>query len=100
MKIEPVPKGLDGRDDAGRKRAPGQDFEVSGQGMEGAATEFAHQPASTHEPDEDLDGIRPHPLRGRSLSATLARYLRFFSRQGGSLSFFCRMRRGSQGRIG
>jgi hypothetical protein len=28
--IDPVPEGLDGRDDAGHKRAPGQNFEVSG----------------------------------------------------------------------
>jgi len=32
VKIDPVPKGLDGRDDAGRKRAPGQDLEVTDQG--------------------------------------------------------------------
>ena len=43
MKINPIPKGLDDRDDAGRKRAFSQEFEVSGQGPEGQATEIAEK---------------------------------------------------------
>ena len=51
VKIDPVPEGLDGRDDAGRKRAPGQDLEVSGQGPEGAAAEVPQQTALELEED-------------------------------------------------
>ena len=43
VKINPVPECLDGRHDAGRKRAPGQAFEVSGQGPEGAAAEIPEE---------------------------------------------------------
>ena len=43
MKIDPVPEGLDGRDDAGRKRAPGHNLEISGQGPKGQAAEIPQQ---------------------------------------------------------
>ena len=43
MKIDPVPKGLDGGDDPGRKRAPGHNLEVTAQGPEGAAAEIAEE---------------------------------------------------------
>jgi hypothetical protein len=51
VKIDPVPKGLDGRDDAGRKRAPGQDLEVTDQGPEGAAAKIPQEPALELEED-------------------------------------------------
>ena len=43
MKIDPVPKGLDGGDDPGRKLAPGHSLEVTAQGPEGAAAEIAEE---------------------------------------------------------
>ena len=39
----PVPDGLDGRDDPGRMRAPGQAFEVTGQASEGVAAEVPQE---------------------------------------------------------
>jgi len=45
VKIDPVPKGLDGGDDSGRKRAPGHNLEVTAQGPEGAAAEIAEETA-------------------------------------------------------
>ena len=55
MKIDPVPKGLDGGDDPGRKRAPGHNLEVTAQGPEGAAAEIAEETAIELEED-------PQPL--------------------------------------
>jgi hypothetical protein len=55
MEINPVPKGLDGGDDPGRKRAPGHNLEVTAQGPEGAATEIAEETAIELEED-------PQPL--------------------------------------
>ena len=48
----PVPDGLDGRDDPGRMRAPGQAFEVTGQGSEGVAAEVP--PRATTKAKNDL----------------------------------------------
>ena len=45
VEINPVPEGLDGGHDPRRKRAPGHNFEVSGQGPEGAAAEIPQEPA-------------------------------------------------------
>jgi len=45
VKIDPVPKGLDGCDDPGRKRAPGHNLEVTAQGPEGAAAEITEETA-------------------------------------------------------
>jgi hypothetical protein len=47
VKINLVPKGLDDRDDTGRKRAPGHNFEVTGQGAEGAAAKMPQEPLLT-----------------------------------------------------
>ena len=76
VEVYPVPEGLDGRDDTGRKRAPGQAFEVTGQGPEGAAAEVPQKPARELKEDpqhlgdgEDDLAMRhvqkkrlPHPL--------------------------------------
>ena len=43
LKIDPVPEGLDGGDDPGRKLAPGHSLEVTAQGPEGAAAEIAEE---------------------------------------------------------
>ena len=43
MNINPIPEGLDGRDDAGRKRTPGHNLEISGQGPKGQAAEIPQQ---------------------------------------------------------
>jgi len=51
VKINLVPKGLDGCDDTGRKRAPGQSFEVTGQGAGGAAAKMPQEPALVLEED-------------------------------------------------
>jgi len=51
MKINPIPKGLDGRDNAGRNRGPGRRFEVTGQSPKGAATDVAEKPALVLEED-------------------------------------------------
>jgi hypothetical protein len=45
VKIDPVPKGLNGGDDPGRKRAPGHNHEISGQGPRGAAAEIPQETA-------------------------------------------------------
>jgi len=55
VSIDPVPKGLDGGDDPGRKRAPGHNLEVTAQGPEGAAAEIAEE--TSIELEED-----PQPL--------------------------------------
>ena len=55
MEVYPVPEGLDGRDDAGRKRAPGHNLEIPGQGPEGAAAEVPQKPTLVLEED-------PQPL--------------------------------------
>jgi len=55
VSIDPVPKGLDGGDDPGRKRAPGHNLEVTAQGSEGAAAEIAEE--TSIELEED-----PQPL--------------------------------------
>jgi len=54
-KIDPVPKGLDGGDDPGRKRAPGHNLEATAQGPERAAAEIAEETAIELEED-------PQPL--------------------------------------
>jgi hypothetical protein len=51
VEIDPVPKGLDGGDDPGRKRAPGHNLEVTAQGPEGAAAEIAEETAIELEED-------------------------------------------------
>jgi hypothetical protein len=51
MKIDPVPEGLDGRDDPGLKRASGQDFEVTSQGPKGATAEIPEEQALEFEED-------------------------------------------------
>jgi len=43
MKIDAVSEGLDGRDDAGRKRAPGHNLEVSSQCPEGQAAKIPQE---------------------------------------------------------
>jgi len=65
MKIDPVPKGLDDGDDAGRKRAPGQAFEVTGQGPEGAAAEIPQKPALVLEEDPQHPGDNEDDLTVR-----------------------------------
>jgi hypothetical protein len=45
VEIDPVPEGLDGGDDPGRKRAPGHSLEVTAQGPEGAAAEVPQEPS-------------------------------------------------------
>jgi hypothetical protein len=50
-KIDPVAKCLDGRDDSGRKLAPGQGFEVTDQGPEGQAAKIPQEPAFVLEED-------------------------------------------------
>ena len=70
VEIDPVPKGLDGGDDPGRKRAPGHSthgvivsmstggnrrLKVTAQGPEGAAAEIAEETAIELEED-------PQPL--------------------------------------
>jgi SAM-dependent methyltransferase len=44
VEIDPVPEGLDGGHDPRRKRAPGHNLEISGQGPEGAAAKIAQEP--------------------------------------------------------
>jgi hypothetical protein len=51
VKIDPVPKGLDGGDDPGRKHAPGHNLEVTDRGPEGAAAEIAEETALVLEED-------------------------------------------------
>jgi hypothetical protein len=51
VEIDPVPKGLDGGDDPGRKPAPGHSLEVTAQGPEGAAAEIAEETAIELEED-------------------------------------------------
>jgi hypothetical protein len=46
VEIDPVPEGLDGGDDPGRKRTPGHNLEVTAQGPEGAAAEIAEESIS------------------------------------------------------
>jgi len=43
VRIDPVPKGLDHGNDARRKRAPGHNFEVKGQGPEGQTAEIREE---------------------------------------------------------
>jgi hypothetical protein len=43
VEIHPVPEGLDGGDDPGRKRASGHNLEVTAQGPEGATAEIAQE---------------------------------------------------------
>jgi hypothetical protein len=76
VEIDPVPESLDDGNDAGRKRAPGHNLEISGQGPEGAAAEIPQEPALELEEDpqhlgdgEDDLAMRdiqekrlPHPL--------------------------------------
>ena len=40
MEIDLVPEGLDGSDDPGYERVPGQNLEITGQGAEGYPAEF------------------------------------------------------------
>jgi hypothetical protein len=53
VKIDPVPEGLDGGNDPRRKRAPGHNFEIAGQGPEGAAAKIPQEPllATVSTPD-------------------------------------------------
>ena len=76
MKIDPVPKCLDDGDDARRKRAPGHNFEITGQGPEGQAAKIPQEPALVLEEDPKHPGdgedhlavgdiqekLLPHPL--------------------------------------
>ena len=76
MKIDPVPKGLDGGDDPGPKRVPGHHLEVTVQRAEGATAEITQEAAIELEEDpqplgdgEDDLAMRhvqekrlPHPL--------------------------------------
>ena len=43
VKVDPVPEGLDGGDDPGRKRALGHNLEGTAQGPEGAPAEIAEE---------------------------------------------------------
>jgi hypothetical protein len=57
VQINPVPKGLDGGYDPGRKRAPGHNLEVTSQGPEGAAAEIAEEngpPSGQAKAQEDV----------------------------------------------
>ncbi|MCX6563162.1 MAG: hypothetical protein NTU60_06105 [Candidatus Aminicenantes bacterium] len=45
VEINPVPKGLDGGDDPGRKRVPGHNLEVTAQGPEDSAAKIAEETA-------------------------------------------------------
>jgi len=66
MKINPIPKGPDGRDNAGRNRGPGRRFEVTGQSPKGAATNDGTAPdRGPFAPD--VEGDRLPPWRERSL---------------------------------
>jgi len=67
VEINPVPKGLDSRDDAGRKRALSQEFEVSGQGPEGTAAEVPQQPALELEEDSQHLGDGEDDLAMRNI---------------------------------
>ena len=76
VKINPVPKCLNGRDDSRHKLAPGCHLEITGQGPEGAATKISQEPAIVLEEypqhlgdDKDDLTVRniqeerlPHPL--------------------------------------
>jgi hypothetical protein len=44
VKINPVPKCLNGRNDSGHKFAPGHDFEIPAQGSESQAAEIPQEP--------------------------------------------------------
>ena len=64
VKVDPVPEGLDSRGDPGRKRAPGRNLEITGQGPEGAAAEIAEEPALVLEEDPQHLRRRPRLLLG------------------------------------
>ena len=46
VEIDAVPKGLDGGNDSGRKRAPRHSLEITSQGAKGRAAELPQQPAA------------------------------------------------------
>jgi len=81
VKIDPVPEGLDGRDDAGHKCAPGHEFEVSGQGPEGAAAKIPQKPALELEEDpqyfeDDEDDLAMRDVEKKRLPHPLAPFLK------------------------
>jgi len=61
VKIDPVPKCLNGRDDSGRKLAPGYNLEVTGQGPEGQTAEPPEEPAVIFEEDAEHLNYGPGP---------------------------------------
>ena len=61
VKIEPVPKCLNGRDDSGPKLAPGYNLEVTGQGPEGRAAKITQEaPLVFEEGSEHLGDHKDH----------------------------------------
>jgi len=71
VKIDPVPEGLDGRDDAGCKRAPGHNLEIAGQGPEGRAAEIPQKPTLVLEEDPQHPGDGENDLAVRNIQEKL-----------------------------
>jgi len=67
MKIDPIPEGLNGRDDAGLNRSPGGRFEVPGQSPKSTATEVTEKPPLVLEEDPQHLGDREDDLTVRDV---------------------------------
>ncbi|MCJ7588419.1 MAG: hypothetical protein MUQ00_11055 [Candidatus Aminicenantes bacterium] len=83
MKIDAVSESLNGRDDARRKRAPGHNLEISGQGPEGQAANISKQfPLELEENPQHLgnreDDLAVGHVQEKRLSHPLAPLLKAF----------------------
>jgi len=89
VEIDPVPEGLNDRDDAGRKRAPGHNLEISGQGPKGQAAEISQEPAFELEEDpqhlgDGEDDLAMRDIQNKCLPHPLAPRLNALSVAGGA----------------
>ncbi|HEX9902444.1 MAG TPA: hypothetical protein VGB72_06245 [Acidobacteriota bacterium] len=85
MKIDPVPEGLNGGDDAGHKRASGHNLEIASQGPEGRAAEIPQKPTLVLEEDPQHLGHREDDLAVRDIKEKfLERTVRVPARKGES----------------
>jgi hypothetical protein len=64
MEVDPVPKGLDGRDDARDEILPRQGLEVDRKGLDGASIELPEE--FSPEPEEDLRRLGDRPFRNET----------------------------------
>jgi hypothetical protein len=84
VKIDPVAEGLDSGNDPRRKRAPGHNLEITGQGPEGAAAKIPQEPALVLEEDpqhlgDGKDDLAMGDIQKECLPHPLAPFLKAFS---------------------